>query len=887
MIRNAAQTNAGTSTGNIDITAAGAVTVEATGTGGTGVTIDGLAASAGSITLAATGTGNSLSVAHSVTSKAGAITLRGGDNVSFTTAGDVTSTTGNVTVTGNYLGGVDTVGAITLDAGTTINAGSGTITMAAPEDITLTGLSTTNTTTSAVSITSTAGKLIDAGDAATDIVANGVGARTTLSAVTGIGTAGAIDTQIANLVATNSGTAGNIEINETDALVIRNAAQTNAGTSTGNIDITAAGAVTVEATGTGGTGVTTRGGVVTLNGPTISLLDNITTLGGAVSLTGTTLVSQSAGKAITTTAGANSGTASGTITINVSGTGTVDLAGSLVTTGTANNAGIGSAGGNVTIDTANGTLAVANISTSGGASTNVSSNGGAAGMIAINTGANNTITLNGGTLSAVGGAPGTGGVQGSGGSISFGDPVTLASGAVSVNTGATAGDITFAQTVNGGRDLSLTAGTGAISFNGAVGGITPLGDGTGVALGITSGTTTFNSALTTASGFNSDANVFFKDNVTLGAGDTASSINANTTFNRVGGLTLTAGRQVTFGDAGTDQVTLSVPTTITTAAANAGQVFNAKVDGANSLSVAAGSGSVAFSGAVGSVTALTSLTISGGGISLASIGAAGSGVTGNVDIKGGGAVSQSGAWSIGGNLWVNASAGNIALKSLNTLSGRVSLIASGTNAEVWLYADNIDVNTVEAPSGAGGVTGILGTTVILQADQGGDFKTVGMGGADGLVKATAASSSTAALTIKASGAIGSTAIDALKVETSGLVVVEGSGVSDGTINLKGDDKIQPKYEFSGNPLYRKVLYNGNEATNAQLTGALDAAYLDIRNQTTEIRESGFAKENASKVLRRGVVTSAGPGQPAVDDSTGMAGAEECEGGFANDSLSCQ
>jgi hypothetical protein len=56
-----------------------------------------------------------------------------------------------------------------------------------------------------------------------------------------------------------------------------------------------------------------------------------------------------------------------------------------------------------------------------------------------------------------------------------------------------------------------------------------------------------------------------------------------------------------------------------------------------------------------------------------------------------------------------------------------------------------------------------------------------------------------------------------------------------------------------------------------LTGALDAAYLDIRNQTTEIRESGFAKENASKVLRRGVVTSAGPGQPAVDDSTGQAG----------------
>jgi hypothetical protein len=164
---------------------------------------------------------------------------------------------------------------------------------------------------------------------------------------------------------------------------------------------------------------------------------------------------------------------------------------------------------------------------------------------------------------------------------------------------------------------------------------------------------------------------------------------------------------------------------------------------------------------------------------------------------------------------------------------------------------------------------------------------VGAGDTKGLVKATSTSTSTAALTIKANNPIGSNADLALRVETSGLVVVEGSGVGDGIINLKGDDKVQPKYEFSGNPLYRRVLYNGNEATNAQLTGALDAAYLDIRNATTEVRESGFAKENASKVLRRGVVTSAGPGQPAVDDSTGMAGAEECEGGFADGSLSCQ
>jgi hypothetical protein len=325
---------------------------------------------------------------------------------------------------------------------------------------------------------------------------------------------------------------------------------------------------------------------------------------------------------------------------------------------------------------------------------------------------------------------------------------------------------------------------------------------------------------------------------------------------------------------------------------------------------------VSSGGTIGNLSALSSLNISGGVISLSGLGGALNGVAGNVvltgsgavslgaakiggylDIIGGGAISQSGVWNIGGNLWARTTSGNITLMSSdvspgnvlpgNELPGKVSLIASGTGAEVSLYAtDNIAVNTVEAPSGAGGVTGILGTTVILRADSGSAFK-VGTGDTVGLVKATSTSTSDPALTIKANNPIGSNPDLAFRVETSGLVVVEGSGVSDGIINLKGDDKIQPKYAFSGNPLYRRVLYNGNEATNAQLTGALDAAYLDIRNMTTEIRESGFAKENASKVLRRGVVTSAGPGQPAVDDSTGMAGAEECEGGFANSSLSCQ
>jgi hypothetical protein len=83
------------------------------------------------------------------------------------------------------------------------------------------------------------------------------------------------------------------------------------------------------------------------------------------------------------------------------------------------------------------------------------------------------------------------------------------------------------------------------------------------------------------------------------------------------------------------------------------------------------------------------------------------------------------------------------------------------------------------------------------------------------------------------------------------------------------------------------LYNGNEATNAQLEAGLTASSSEINNLTNEIRESGFGKENASKILRRGVVTSAGPGQPAVDDSTGTAGTESCDGSFGDGGLTCQ
>jgi hypothetical protein len=323
---------------------------------------------------------------------------------------------------------------------------------------------------------------------------------------------------------------------------------------------------------------------------------------------------------------------------------------------------------------------------------------------------------------------------------------------------------------------------------------------------------------------------------------------------------------------------------------------------------------VTFTGNVGNNASLSNLTLSGASMSVGSIGAASSGVTGNVlvnssgsfsigaakiggylDVSAGGAVSQSAAWDIGGNLWVKTTSGDITLNNFqNTLGGTASLIVplsngtSGGGNAILLWADSIKVGKVRPFDGSNADVGITGARVTIKAPSGSSIQADGN---QGLITADEPQGTTPALTIIADGVIGNPATasptaEGLWVKTKGLVKVVTDALSGGTIMLFGDDAFQPKYEFSGDPTKRSVKYNGVEATNAQLTGALDAAYLDIRNQTTEIRESGFAKENASKVLRNGVVTSAGPGQPAIDDSTGQAGMEDCEGGLSGDNLSC-
>jgi hypothetical protein len=217
---------------------AGNVTV--VGAGG-GIVATGTAA----ITLVADG-GGTLTVNDALTSTGGAITLRADDDVVFGANGDVT-TNGNVIVKADFDDQANgTGGAITMNDGTMINAGTGTITMNADENITLGGLSSTNATSTAVTLGSTSGGIVDGGDTFVDINAANGGAS--ITTVTGVGSAGAIETTLSSISATASG-AGNIQIVETNGITL-----TNLTTANGSITVTAAGAVTatnVNASGTG------------------------------------------------------------------------------------------------------------------------------------------------------------------------------------------------------------------------------------------------------------------------------------------------------------------------------------------------------------------------------------------------------------------------------------------------------------------------------------------------------------------------------------------------------------------------------------------------------------------------------------------------------------
>ncbi|MBI4556342.1 MAG: hypothetical protein HY706_02050, partial [Candidatus Hydrogenedentes bacterium] len=287
------------------ITVAGAISVA--GTGSIDIFADGAAA-------------GDLTVNNTVTATSGNVSLSGDDDVVFAAGGDVTTTTGNIAVTADVDDGGAASGALTMVDGTAFNAGSGTITLAADESITLGGLTTTNGTDSAVAIISAEGDLLDGGDTDTDIIADSAGAGVTIRTVTGIGSANAIETQVNSLDMVNA-TSGNIVVTELAAggnLDISRASQETAGNIT---IITDDGTLTV-VEDEGGVSVAGAANTITLtandagasNDDDLAINAAVTAVNGQVTLTSQT-------NDVNFGVGGDVTTASGIIQVNANGTG--------------------------------------------------------------------------------------------------------------------------------------------------------------------------------------------------------------------------------------------------------------------------------------------------------------------------------------------------------------------------------------------------------------------------------------------------------------------------------------------------------------------------------------------------------------------------------------
>ncbi len=665
-----------------------AITASATGTTGAshGISLTGgtLATSGGgSITLNGTG-GASSTASHGVNITGGASTVStttGSGSISITgTASAGASASVGVLIAGSAAGVVNsTLGTITV-------SGTSSATVAGSHGVSITAAWTPGTT-ALLSLSGTGGPTGASHGVAISANVTNTGAIT-INGTAG-GGAGSFGNSFGGTVTTSAGV---ITILQSSLLTASTTIDsTNGGASSGGALITfsggtatidggqalsltagTAGAITLggavgattaltslsatAATITQSSTVRTSTGNVTYIGPgTITISGNITTTAnGAISITGPVTLGSAVAMNTSAGGGGNISFVGSTSTINgpqslsvTSGTGAITFGGavggsSALTSLTATATGVGTITQSSTVRTSTGNVTYSS-----------------AGTITI--GGDITTTTNG--------------------AISITGPVTLGS-AISMTTNASGGGNIFfvgsSSTINGAQSLILNSGTGAISMGGAVGGTTPLTSLTATATGV--GTITQSSTVRTSTG--------------------------NVVYNSAG--TITIGGDITTTSTGaisiTGPVVLSGPVTMNTSAGNTNILFSGSgttIDGAQSLTLTAGTGTITLGGAVGNTTPLTSLTATvtgAGSITQSSTvrtstgnvtysaGALGTvGITNNITTTANGAISITGPVSLLGNISMNTSAGGGGdisfVGSTSTINGPQSLsVTSGSGS---------------------------------------------------------------------------------------------------------------------------------------------------------------------------------------------------------------
>jgi len=310
--------------------------------------------------------------------------------------------------------------------------------------------------------------------------------------------------------------------------------------------------------------------------------------------------------------------------------------------------------GNVNLTATGGNLSVGNITTNANANFSAGNVTMSAGGD-IQTGTINALSnsLNGGTvnLTSTGGSITTGNISTNDNNITLTGAVNLTSD-VSLSISGGGGNITFDNTVNGSHNLTLDTGSsGNVSFNGAVGNSTPLGD-----LTVNStGTTQFKGSVSALS-------------LTTNAGG-STELNDNIT---------TSGNQ-TFNDG------VQLFNNLTLDSSNGNITFGNTVDGTQDLTLTTGTGNITFNNAVGNSTPLGNLIANSSGSTRFNSTIKASSLTtdanGSTELRGNVTTSGNQTYNdvvqLTNNLTLNSSNGNISFG--NTVEGTQDLtLTTGT-----------------------------------------------------------------------------------------------------------------------------------------------------------------------------------------------------------------
>jgi hypothetical protein len=726
-----------TTSGGIDLSNSGSLTI-----GGVTSALTGVSAGGGNISIVATGAGsvNDLTVSEAISNTGGGnITLTNLDADSAVTLAinaTVSTTGGN----GNILVNAEddlNVTAMVSTSGTMMTPGTGTITLNADAP---TNGTTDGTFVNSAAITSEAGSItiLGAGVTISGGVSSTAGGAISITAATATG-----DVQVSAAVSSSGGN-GNITLSSMDDVTIAAAVSTSNSMMTpgmGTITITADDSVS---NGTGnfsnsGTGtISSQAGMITINGAATTIGASVTsTAGGAISASATSMTGDLMVNAGVTSSGGN-----GNITLSSMDDVTIAAA---VTTSNSMTAGNGTV--MVTADMGNsgaGDLSVTNVGS-------VSSQAGAITLAGVNT------TIGGAVSSTAGGS-----ITASS-STATGDLSVSSTGSIASSGGdgnimlSSPDDITVSGAVSTSNSM-MTPGTGTITITADMG-----TSGAGDFSNSMGGTLSTQGGMISISG----AAVTIGAQVSSTAGGAISASATSTT----GDLMVNAGVS---SSGGNGNITLSSMDDVTIAAA---------VATSNSM-MTAGNGTVMVTADMGnsgagdlSVTNVGSVSSQAGAITLSGVNTT---IGGAVSSTAGGSITASSSTATGdlsvsstGSIASSGGDGNIMLSSPDdiTISGAVST----SNSMMTPGTGTITITADMGTSGAGNFSNSMGGTISSQAGA------ISISGAATTIGAGVSSTGGGAISVSATEAASDLMVNAAITSSGGNGNITLSSMDDVTI----------------------------------------------------------------------------------------------------------